>query len=240
MSISPRGVAVVIPPWNFPLAIPCGMAVAALVAGNTVDPQAGRAIARHRLAPRPDPPEAGLPPGVPSYLPGVAKRSARPWSNIRMWIDRLHGLAHVGLLDQSSGGRDPPGQDHVKRVIAEMGGKNAIIVDDDADLDEAVVGVLEAPLATPVRNARHARGRSFWKEFTMSSSPDWPRLPAPSRSARPTIPDTLVGPVIDAEARKRIEEYRQIAVQEGRVVRIRMWASWPTRHLRRPPRSSPT
>ena len=100
-----------------------------------------------------------------------------------------------------------------------MGGKNAIIVDDDADLDEAVVGVLQSafgyagPEVLGLLAGDRARRRS-----TTPSSPAWSR-PASALPVGPADdPETVVGPVIDAEARERIEEYRRIAAAEGRVV----------------------
>ena len=155
-----RGVAVVIPPWNFPLAIPCGMTVAALVAGNTVvlKPAEQSPVIAWQLVEILR--EAGAPRrGAP--LPARLGRGgrARRWSN-HPDVDLIAftGSQEVGLVINRQAADTRPGQDHVKRVIAEMGGKNAIIVDDDADLDEAVVGVSRAPSATPARSARPARG----------------------------------------------------------------------------------
>ena len=136
----PRGVALVVAPWNFPLAILTGMTSAALVAGNAVivkpagpTPVIGAQLARILHA-------AGAPPGTVNFLPGpggdvgdllVAPPRRRP--------DRLHRLAEVGLRIIARGGRSTPAGTSVKHVIAEMGGKNAIIVDSDADLDVAVL-----------------------------------------------------------------------------------------------------
>ncbi len=141
----PRGVAAIIPPWNFPLAIPTGMTVAALAAGNAAlikpaeqSPVMAWHLARALL-------EAGLPPGVLSFLPGVGEEIGQALVN-HPGVDVIAftGSRDVGLLINRQGAEVRPGQDHVKRVIAEMGGKNAIILDDDADLDEAVVGVIHS------------------------------------------------------------------------------------------------
>ena len=95
--------------------------------------------------------EAGLPPGVAELsCPASARRSARPWSSIPdVDLIAFTGSREVGLEINRRAAETPPGQDHVKRVIAEMGGKNAIIVDDDADLDEAVVGVVQSAFGYP-------------------------------------------------------------------------------------------
>ncbi|MDR3636628.1 MAG: proline dehydrogenase family protein, partial [Isosphaeraceae bacterium] len=140
-----RGVVVVIPPWNFPLAIPAGMTVAALVAGNTVilkpaeqSPVMAWLLFKYLLA-------AGLPAGVMSYLPGRGEDVGRALvDNPGVDLISFTGSRAVGLEIYRRAADTKPGMDHVKRVIAEMGGKNAIIVDDDADLDEAVVGVLQS------------------------------------------------------------------------------------------------
>lgn len=140
-----RGPTVVIAPWNFPLAILCGMTVAALVAGNTVilkpAEQSGAvalALYKHMLA-------AGVPPEVVQFVPGRGEEIGR------FLVEHPHiaqiaftGSKDVGLSIVSKAAQTQPGQPQVKRVVCEMGGKNAIIIDDDADLDEAVAGVMSS------------------------------------------------------------------------------------------------
>ena len=140
-------VAVVIAPWNFPLAILTGMTAAALVTGNPVIMKPAEQIpviaapSSWRSSRRSASRRASS-----TICPASAKRSARRWSSIpTSTLIAFTGSRDVGLSDQSRRPpRSPPGQDHVKHVIAEMGGKNAIIVDDDADLDEAVLGVVQS------------------------------------------------------------------------------------------------
>ena len=216
----PRGVAVVIPPWNFPLAIPTGMTVAALVAGNTVDPQAGRAIAGHRLAPRPRPPRGRAAAGRAQLSArDWARKSARPWSIIPdVDVIAFTGSRDVGLLINRQAAEVKPGQDHVKRVIAEMGGKNAIMIDDDADLDEAVVGVIQSAFGYAGQKCS-ACSRVIVLEGIYDAF--LARLVEAARAVKvgpADDPETLVGPVIDADARRRILEYQRIAATEGRVV----------------------
>ncbi len=141
----PCGVAVVIPPWNFPLAIPTGMTVAALVAGNTVilKPAEQSSVITWRLAEILR--DAGLPAGALNYLPGLGEEAGAALVNHPgIHVVAFTGSRDVGLLINRQAAVTLPGQNHVKRVISEMGGKNAIIVDDDADLDEAVVGVIHS------------------------------------------------------------------------------------------------
>jgi len=137
-----RGVTIVIAPWNFPLAILTGMAMAAVVAGNTVvmKPAEQSSVTGAKLMEVLQ--EVGLPPGVVNYLPGVGEEIGPTLvDDPRTAMIAFTGSRNVGLHINKQATEMHPGQTHVKRVLAEMGGKNAIIIDDDADLDEAVVGV---------------------------------------------------------------------------------------------------
>jgi RHH-type proline utilization regulon transcriptional repressor/proline dehydrogenase/delta 1-pyrroline-5-carboxylate dehydrogenase len=141
----PRGVGVIISPWNFPFAITCGMAVAALVTGNTVaiKPSDQTAIIAHKLVEILL--EAGFPGNTIAFLPG---RGSVIGSNMvrspNVDFICFTGSQEVGLDIIQSASVVHPGQRNVKRVIAEMGGKNAAIIDEDADLDEAIKGVLHS------------------------------------------------------------------------------------------------
>ena len=139
----PRGVGLVIAPWNFPLAILCGMTVAALVTGNTVimKPAEQSSITAARfmdLATR-----AGLPPGVLNFLTGHGEEVGEFLVNHpKVDFIAFTGSKEVGLKIWEAGGKTRQGQSQLKRVVCEMGGKNALIIDADADLDEAVIGAL--------------------------------------------------------------------------------------------------
>lgn len=139
----PRGVSVVIAPWNFPLAILCGMATAALVTGNTVvmKPAEQSSVVAFGLMQLFR--EAGFPAGVVHFLPGLGEEVGEYLVNHKDTTTiAFTGSKAVGLHILGRASLRQPGQMHVKRCIIEMGGKNAIIVDNDADLDEAVDGVL--------------------------------------------------------------------------------------------------
>jgi RHH-type proline utilization regulon transcriptional repressor/proline dehydrogenase/delta 1-pyrroline-5-carboxylate dehydrogenase len=128
------------------------------------------------------------------------------------------GSRDVGVLINRQAADTRPGQDHVKRVIAEMGGKNAIILDDDADLDEAVVGVIHSAFGYSGQKCS-ACSRVIALEGIHDAF-----LARVVEAARSVVvgpaddPETLVGPVIDADARRRILDYQQIAAREGRIV----------------------
>jgi RHH-type proline utilization regulon transcriptional repressor/proline dehydrogenase/delta 1-pyrroline-5-carboxylate dehydrogenase len=215
----PRGVAVVIPPWNFPLAIPTGMTVAALVAGNAVilkpaeqSPVIASFLARTLLG-------AGLPAGALGYLPGLGEEAGEALVNHpQVSVVAFTGSRDVGLLINRQAADTKPGQQHVKRVIAEMGGKNAILIDEDADLDEAVVGVIHSAFGYSGQKcsacSRVIVLAGIYDAFLS-------RLVEAARAVKigpADDPQTVVGPVIDADARRRILEYQRIAPSEGRVV----------------------
>src|SRR5215472_10356728 len=132
----PRGVALVIAPWNFPIAILCGMTSAALVTGNTVimKPSEQSVICGAMLMQVFE--EAGVPPGVLNFLSGHGSTiGAHLVDHKDVDLIAFTGSREVGLKIWESAGITRPGQRELKRVICEMGGKNAMIVDADADLD---------------------------------------------------------------------------------------------------------
>jgi RHH-type proline utilization regulon transcriptional repressor/proline dehydrogenase/delta 1-pyrroline-5-carboxylate dehydrogenase len=162
--------------------------------------------------------EAGLPEGVLSVVPGFGDVGQALVDDPRVALIAFTGSREVGLEINRRAAVPAAGQDHVKRVIAEMGGKNAIIVDDDADLDEAVVGVLQSAFGYAGQKcsacSRVIVLKSIHDVFVS-------RLAEAARAL--TVgpaedPDTAVGPVIDARARQRIEDYARIAATEGQVV----------------------
>ena len=214
-----RGVAVVIPPWNFPLAIPTGMTVAAIVAGNTVilKPAEQSPVIAWHLARILN--EAGLPPGVLSYLPGLGEEAGQALvDHPEVDLIAFTGSREVGLLINRQAAAVAPGQDHVKRVIAEMGGKNAILIDDDADLDEAVVGVLHSAFGYSGQKCSACS-----RVIVLAANYDafLSRLIEAARAVKigpAEDPETVVGPLIDAQARARVLDYQRIASSEGRVV----------------------
>jgi 1-pyrroline-5-carboxylate dehydrogenase len=138
----PLGVGIVIPPWNFPLAIMAGMTLAAVVTGNTVvlKPSSDSPVIAARFVELLE--EASLPPGVVNFLPGSGGRIGDFLvGNPRSRFIAFTGSKEVGLHINELASKTAEGQLWIKRVVAEMGGKDTIIVDETADLDEVAEGV---------------------------------------------------------------------------------------------------
>ncbi len=204
----PRGVAAVIAPWNFPLAIPTGMVSAALVSGNTVvfKPASATPVLGYALVSILH--EAGVPGGALNFLPGAGGKigdylAADP----RVDLIPFTGSLDVGLSIMRQAAVVGPGQRNIKRVIAEMGGKNAIIVDTDADLDAAVEGVL-----TSAFNYAGQKCSACSRVIVLESIHDQfvRRLTQAAASlivGDPADPAVRVGPVIGESARDKILSY---------------------------------
>ena len=214
----PRGVAVVIPPWNFPLAIPIGMTGAALVAGNTVvlKPASQSPVIAAQMARIFE--EAGCPPGVLNYLPGAGGEIG----DVLVRHPHVHMIAFTGSRDVGCriyrlAAEVVPGQTHLKRVIAEMGGKNALIVDGDADLDEAVSGALASAFGYQGQKCS-ACSRAIVLENLYETFVD--RIVEAARSLRQGAaddPGNFMGPVIDAAARRKILDYIDLGKREAKL-----------------------
>ena len=204
----PRGVAAVISPWNFPLAICCGMTVAALVTGNTVvlKPAEQTPGIAHLLVDILS--KAGLPRDALRFLPGDGETTgAALVRDERIALIAFTGSKAVGLDIIAAAGHTPESQHHVKKVVCEMGGKNAIIIDESADLDEAVLGVRSSAFSFQGQKCS-ACSRCIVLEANHDQFVR--RLVESTRSliiGDPTDPATDIGPVIDDDAKKKIKHY---------------------------------
>jgi RHH-type proline utilization regulon transcriptional repressor/proline dehydrogenase/delta 1-pyrroline-5-carboxylate dehydrogenase len=224
-SYHPRGVTLVIAPWNFPLAILCGMAAAAAVTGNTVlmKPAEQSSLVAYGLMKLMQ--EAGFPPGVINFLPGFGEEIGEYLVNHPdIATIAFTGSRQVGLKiyqaaakpPQSSGGRLV--QNHVKRCIIEMGGKNAIIVDADSDLDEAVDGVLHSAFGFAGQKCS-ACSRVIVLDGVYDRFVD--RLKEATQSlivASAENPTAAYGPVVDKEAYDRIINTIALAKSEHKLL----------------------
>ena len=214
----PRGLTVVIAPWNFPLAIPAGMVSAALVSGNPVlfkpserSSHLGTLLTDILL-------DAGIPAGCLTCLPGGPEIGQALVVHPQVATIAFTGSKAVGLHILHEASRVNPGQRMVKRVIAEMGGKNAIIVDDTADLDEAIMGVVTSFSGYAGQKcsacSRVLVHRAVYDTFIA-------RLREAVSSLQigdPVEPGTKVGPVIDARAQAGIQRYISIGREEGQLL----------------------
>jgi RHH-type proline utilization regulon transcriptional repressor/proline dehydrogenase/delta 1-pyrroline-5-carboxylate dehydrogenase len=205
MIYEPRGVCAVIAPWNFPLAILTGMTAAAVVTGNTavMKPAEQSPVVAYKLMELFE--QAGCPSGVVNYLPGIGEEVGPALvKHPKVPLIVFTGSKAVGLAINRDAAETPPGQHFVKRVITEMGGKNAIIVDEDADLDESVVGVVASAFGLAGQKcsacSRAIVHTSIYDQFV-------PRLVEAARSLMvgpAEDPGTAVPAVIDDEAATRI------------------------------------
>jgi RHH-type proline utilization regulon transcriptional repressor/proline dehydrogenase/delta 1-pyrroline-5-carboxylate dehydrogenase len=211
----PRGIAAVIAPWNFPLAILTGMTAAALVTGNCTvmkpaeqSPMTG-ALLMEILR------EAELPPAACQLLQGGGELGAFLVRHPSVHLIAFTGSCDVGLEILRAAYDHQPGQEHVKRVVCEMGGKNAIVVDADADLDEAVMHILESAFGYQGQKCS-AASRIILAEEIHDLLLE--RLVEAVRSLKigpPENPRNFIGPVIDAAAQAKISGYIALGKREG-------------------------
>ncbi|MGC1247525.1 MAG: L-glutamate gamma-semialdehyde dehydrogenase, partial [Spirulinaceae cyanobacterium] len=214
----PRGIAVVISPWNFPIAIATGMAVAALVTGNCtlLKPAAPASVIAAKITEILV--EAGIPPGVFQYVPGKGSTVGdylvkHPDTHLIAFT----GSQEVGCRIYADAAILQPGQRHLKRVIAEMGGKNAIIVDESADLDQAVAGIVQSAFGYTGQKCS-ACSRVIVLETVYDSFLS--RLVEATRSlniGKAEDPSTQIGPVVDDKARQGILAYIAKGKEEAEV-----------------------
>lgn len=214
----PRGVAVVIAPWNFPLAILTGMTVAAIVTGNTVvmKPAEQSPVIAAKLMEifR----SVGLPDGVVNYLPGVGEEIGPDLvGSPNVDLIAFTGSREVGLEINQRAAETGSAHHGVKRVIAEMGGKNAIIIDEDADLDEAILGVIESAFSFSGQKCS-ACSRLIVLEGIYDQVLERLKLAVESLAIGPADhPGTQLSAVIDDESRNRIAEYIETGINENEL-----------------------
>jgi 1-pyrroline-5-carboxylate dehydrogenase len=214
----PLGAGAVIPPWNFPCAIMVGMTTAALVAGNTVilkpssDSPAVAAFFVDILS------EAGLPPGVVTFVTGGGSTVGNTLvEHPRTRFIAFTGSKVVGLHITEEAARPRPGQIWIKRVIAEMGGKDFIIVDEDANLDEALTGVIASAFGYQGQKcsacSRLIVHRKVYAGFVRRLAERVKGL-----QVGPAMdPTNYMGPVINENAMKSILKYIRIGKKEGKL-----------------------
>ena len=215
----PLGVGAVIPPWNFPLAICVGMTTAAIVAGNTVV-----------LKPSSDSPaiawqffqlmeEVGLPPGVINFVSGsggtVGDTIVR---HAKTRFVSFTGSKEVGIGINRLAAEVQPGQIWLKRVVAEMGGKDAIVVDDEADLDAAALGVAQSAFGFQGQKcsacSRAIVSEKVYEAFLQKLKPHVDKITV----GEPDQFGVHMGPVINQKARDTILAYIEAGKRDGRLI----------------------
>jgi 1-pyrroline-5-carboxylate dehydrogenase len=214
----PLGVGVVIPPWNFPFAILVGMSSAAIVTGNTVvlkpssdAPMMGRLFYEIME-------EAGIPKGVLNFLPGSGGEVGDSLvAHPKTRFISFTGSMEVGIHIYELAAKVQPGQIWLKRVIAEMGGKDSIIVDSETNIDEAVKGVTAAAFGFQGQKcsacSRAIVDQSVYKEFVAKLKAEVEKI-----QVGPAEENYFMGPVINESARQNTLGYIEIGKKEGKLL----------------------
>ncbi len=214
----PRGVAAIISPWNFPIAILTGMSSAALVTGNTIiiKPSSQSAVIAAKLMEIYM--EAGFPGGVVNFLPGRGSIIGDLLvSHPKVALIAFTGSMEVGLRINKLASEVKEDQNFVKQVITEMGGKNAIIVDATADLDEAVKGIVVSAFGYGGQKCSACSRVIVLEEIYDKLIK---RLVEATRSivmGMPERPEVFLGPLIDKKAVAKTKEYIEIGKKEGKA-----------------------
>ncbi len=216
----PLGVGAIIPPWNFPAAIPIGLFAAAIVAGNTVilKPASQSPWIAYKIAELFW--DVGLPPGVLNYLsgPGGSTGGRLVTHPLTRFIG-FTGSKEVGIWIHENAAKVQPGQLWLKRTILEMGGKDAVLVDETANLEEAAQGIVTSAFGFQGQKCS-AGSRAIivdrvYEEVVGRAVELTKKL---SIGETDKGPDVWMGPVVDAKAFKTIMDYIEIGTREGKLL----------------------
>jgi len=215
----PLGVGVVIPPWNFAFAIMAGMTSAAVVTGNTVvlKPSSDSPVIAYKFVELLE--QAGMPPGVVNLLTGSGSEIGDLLvEHPRVRFISFTGSKEVGLRVNQLAAMPHPGQIWIKRVVAEMGGKDSIVVAADADLDAAVEGVAVSAFGFQGQKcsacSRAIVEAPIYDEFVKRLAQRVGSIAV----GDPADPANYMGPVVNEGSRKKIETYIEEGKKEGRLV----------------------
>ncbi|TVY11685.1 L-glutamate gamma-semialdehyde dehydrogenase [Paenibacillus cremeus] len=218
ISYIPLGVGVIIPPWNFPLAICVGMTTAAIVSGNTVllKPASTTPVIAYKFVSLMQ--EVGLPAGVINFIPGSgAEVGDYLTTHPKTRFISFTGSKEVGLHINKLAAETAPGQIWIKRVIAEMGGKDGIIVDETANLDAAAAAIVASAFGFQGQKCS-AASRAIVVESVYEQVAG--KVIALTEQLQVGLPEENfpVGPVIDQASFNRILEYIEVGKQEGTLL----------------------
>ncbi|SFS62483.1 delta-1-pyrroline-5-carboxylate dehydrogenase [Paenibacillus sp. BC26] len=214
----PLGVGVVIPPWNFPLAICAGMTTAAVVSGNTVllKPASTTPVIAHKFFALME--EVGLPAGVINFIPGSgAEVGDYLTTHPKTRFISFTGSKEVGLRINKLAADTVPGQIWIKRVIAEMGGKDGIVVDETADLEAAAAAIVASAFGFQGQKCS-AGSRAVIVESVYDQVAE--RVVELTKQLKWGLQehDFAAGPVIDKTSYDRILDYIEVGKQEGTLL----------------------
>ncbi|MED3665252.1 L-glutamate gamma-semialdehyde dehydrogenase [Geobacillus stearothermophilus] len=215
----PLGVGVVISPWNFPFAIMAGTTVASLVTGNTVllKPASATPVVAYKFVEVLE--EAGLPAGVLNYIPGSgAEVGDYLVDHPRTRFISFTGSRDVGIRIYERAAKVHPGQIWLKRVIAEMGGKDGIIVDKEADLELAAQSIVASAFGYSGQKCSACSRAIIVEDVYDQVLNRVVELTKQLNVGDPAEQATFMGPVIDQGAYNKIMEYIEIGKQEGRLM----------------------
>ncbi|MFD1177584.1 L-glutamate gamma-semialdehyde dehydrogenase [Paenibacillus puldeungensis] len=214
----PLGVGVIIPPWNFPLAICAGMTSAAIVAGNTVllKPASNTPVIAYHFVQLME--EVGLPAGVLNFIPGSgAEVGDYLTTHPKTRFVSFTGSKEVGLRISKLAADTAPGQIWIKRLVAEMGGKDGIVVDETADLDAAAQAIVSSAFGFQGQKCS-AGSRAFVVEEVYDQVVE--KVVQLTQQLRVGLPEHNfpIGPVIDEGSFQKILDYIEIGKQEGQLL----------------------
>jgi len=216
----PLGVGAVVPPWNFPLAIMAGMTTAAVVTGNCVvlKPSSDAPWIAYRFFALLE--EAGMPPGVVNFLSGSGAEVGDPLvMSPRLRFISFTGSKEVGLHINEEAAKAQPGQLWIKRVVAEMGGKDAIIVDRDfANLEEAATAVVASAFGFQGQKCSACSRLIVDDAIYDKLVPMVVEKTKALRVGSPELGDTQFGPVVNESAMRKIKEYIEKGKGEGKLL----------------------
>lgn len=216
----PLGAGVVIPPWNFPMAIMAGMTSAAIVAGNTVvlKPSSDSPVIAAKFVQVLE--EVGLPAGVVNYVPGGGRDvGGYLVEHPKVRFIAFTGSKEVGLHINQEAATPRPGQIWIKRAVLEMGGKDSIVVDEDADIDDAVKGVLASAFGFQGQKCSAcSRAIIHAKVYDKFVARLIPQVNAIKQGAPYESKDHYMGPVVNEKAAHDILEYIETGKSEGKLL----------------------
>lgn len=218
LEYKPLGVGVIISPWNFPLAIVTGMTVSAIVTGNTIllKPASLTPVVAAKFMEIMY--EAGIPDGVINFVPGSSGEIGDYMVGHRDTnFISFTGSKEVGLQIDEVAHTRIPGQRWIKRVVAEMGGKNGIVVDESADLDAAAKGIVTSAFGYQGQKCS-AGSRAIIHENIYDELVDKIVEQTKSLQVGPGAENHSIGPVIDDQAFVKISDYIEIGKEEGNLI----------------------